>query len=134
MDEASLAYHSVCIVRSATGEQYIADFTIEQFGYPVDMWFMRWSEYRDKVCEDGGELADEEWAEYTEEMSEGDDLYVLMHALREACRCVGDTIFRTVGEREREEYVIKCALGAVEVWDVDEEVEALCITSPCNIS
>ncbi|KAG9381729.1 hypothetical protein A1F94_007383 [Pyrenophora tritici-repentis] len=32
--------HSVFEITARSGYQYIADFTIEQFGYPSDMWFM----------------------------------------------------------------------------------------------
>ena len=33
--------HSVLAITTASGEQYIADFTIEQFGYPAELWFLR---------------------------------------------------------------------------------------------
>ncbi|KAF1915657.1 hypothetical protein BDU57DRAFT_279491 [Ampelomyces quisqualis] len=119
-EEAGLSFHSVCLVSTAGGEEFVADFTLEQFGYPQDRWFMRWDEYRDGMCEDEGKVADQEWVDFTEKLSQGENLYVLRQALNEACKCVGDEVFRGLEEGEREGYVKKCALKAVEVWDVDE--------------
>lgn len=36
--------HSVFSITTVSGRGYIADFTIEQFGYPSSMWFMRMEE------------------------------------------------------------------------------------------
>ncbi|KAF2128683.1 hypothetical protein P153DRAFT_386798 [Dothidotthia symphoricarpi CBS 119687] len=37
--------HSVFIITSQQGERFIADFTIEQFGYPSDWWFKKLGDY-----------------------------------------------------------------------------------------
>jgi hypothetical protein len=39
--------HSVFLITSRTGEQYVADFTIEQFGFEEEMWFTKREEYMD---------------------------------------------------------------------------------------
>lgn len=47
--------HSVFSITTKSGEEYIADFTIEQFGYPSAMWFMEKKEYVAK-CTTGQEM------------------------------------------------------------------------------
>jgi hypothetical protein len=37
--------HSVFLITSKTGQQFIADFTIEQFGFKPQMWFMKKESY-----------------------------------------------------------------------------------------
>lgn len=37
--------HSVFSITTPSGGEYIADFTVEQFGYPSSMWFMTTQEY-----------------------------------------------------------------------------------------
>ena len=41
--------HSVFNIETRSGDEYIADFTIEQFGYSSECWLMRKSEY-EKQC------------------------------------------------------------------------------------
>jgi hypothetical protein len=60
---AKVRSHSFCLITSACGEQFVADFTIEQFGFGSEMVFMRRMEYQDEVY-GGGKvegLAVEEW-------------------------------------------------------------------------
>jgi hypothetical protein len=53
--------HSVLSVTCRNGEQYIADFTIEQFGYPSAAWFMAQNDYLEGCTTDGmWELAGDE--------------------------------------------------------------------------
>jgi hypothetical protein len=47
--------HSVFSITTESGEEYIADFTIEQFGYPSSMWFMKKKEYVAR-CTTGEEM------------------------------------------------------------------------------
>ncbi|KAF2865818.1 hypothetical protein BDV95DRAFT_651916 [Massariosphaeria phaeospora] len=61
-DEPPQVYtHSVFAITSASGAQYIADFTIEQFGFDRSMWFMTCSDYMEQCSEDGN------WWLHTEE-------------------------------------------------------------------
>jgi hypothetical protein len=60
-DEPAVCNHSVCIITSASGEQqYIADFTLEQFGYESESWFLKRSDYHDLVCSEFGRLCIDE--------------------------------------------------------------------------
>jgi len=45
--------HSVLAITTASGEQYIADFTIEQFGYPAELWFLQKADYFTRFVEAG---------------------------------------------------------------------------------
>lgn len=60
--------HSVFGITSSRGEQFIADFTIEQFGYEADCWFSRKSDYLHHCTQDGKFrlAADDEVAELEE--------------------------------------------------------------------
>jgi hypothetical protein len=44
--------HSVFYITAKTGETFVADFTIEQFGFGEDMWFLPAKEYM-QVCTRG---------------------------------------------------------------------------------
>lgn len=47
-------------------------------------------------------------------------MYVLKHALKEACACVGRKAWNWLeGAEKREEYLLKKAVEAVGAWDVD---------------
>ncbi|KAF2819205.1 hypothetical protein CC86DRAFT_432269 [Ophiobolus disseminans] len=48
---AALHVHSVILVTSASGNQYIADFSIEQFGFDTEMWFMPRVQYEQRVTD-----------------------------------------------------------------------------------
>jgi hypothetical protein len=90
--------HSVCVITSATGEQYIADFTIEQFGYDGTMWFTKRSDYHRLVCSVyGGFSADDEWYEWmdglTDDARDQTFLYKACQAARKACSVVGTEAF-----------------------------------------
>jgi hypothetical protein len=90
--------HSVCLVTSATGKQYIANFTIEQFGYDGSMWFTKRSDYHRLVCSGyGGLSADDEWFEWmnglTDDGSDQTFLYKACQAARKACGMVGTKPF-----------------------------------------
>jgi hypothetical protein len=37
--------HSVFLITARSGEQFVADFTVEQFGFEPEMWFMKREEY-----------------------------------------------------------------------------------------
>jgi hypothetical protein len=63
--------HSVCVITSATGEQYIADFTIGQFGYDRSMWFTKRSDYHRLVCSGYGEFSvNDEWYEWMDGLTD----------------------------------------------------------------
>jgi hypothetical protein len=47
------ARHSVLAITTASREQYIADFTLEQFGYPAGLWFLERAEYFTRFVEAG---------------------------------------------------------------------------------
>lgn len=47
------AFHSVFIITTSSGEQFIADFTIEQFGYPSRCWLTPKWDYLDEFSVDG---------------------------------------------------------------------------------
>jgi hypothetical protein len=38
-------------ITTAAGNEYVADFTIEQFGFEGDMWFVTKAEYVEKVID-----------------------------------------------------------------------------------
>ncbi|KAG9196018.1 hypothetical protein G6011_01139 [Alternaria panax] len=37
--------HSVFAITTASHERYVADFTLEHFGYPTELWFLKKAEY-----------------------------------------------------------------------------------------
>jgi hypothetical protein len=43
--------HSVFAITTANREQYVADFTLEQFGYPAELWFLKKAEYAVRFAE-----------------------------------------------------------------------------------
>ncbi|KAH8632869.1 hypothetical protein IG631_11503 [Alternaria alternata] len=45
--------HSVFAITTASREQYIADFTLEQLGYPAELWFLQKAEYFTRFVEAG---------------------------------------------------------------------------------
>jgi hypothetical protein len=47
------AIHSILSITTASGEEYIADFTIEQFGHPKRDWLMKKSKYMEKYAKNG---------------------------------------------------------------------------------
>lgn len=99
--------HSVCIIASTSGEQYIADFTLEQFGFASDMWLMKRSDYHDLVCSGfGGVCIDEEWhAEMERLTSDVQDqlfLYKACQATRKACGVVETHRSRSCGDCSRQ--------------------------------
>lgn len=57
--EPEVCQHSYLLITSATGRQYVADFTLEQFGFETEMWFCVREEYeamsRVKWCEEVSE-------------------------------------------------------------------------------
>ncbi|KAH8727721.1 hypothetical protein GQ44DRAFT_824560 [Phaeosphaeriaceae sp. PMI808] len=46
--------HSAMVIISSTGSVYVADFTLEQFGFGSEQWFWDWDSYVEQVC--GGEV------------------------------------------------------------------------------
>jgi hypothetical protein len=114
--------HSVCLITSATGKQYIADFTIEQFGYDGSMWFTKRSDYHRLVCSGyGGLSADDEWYEWmdglTDDGSDQTFLYKACQAARKACGMVGTKPFERLKGQERIDWMRDRAAEAVMSYD-----------------
>ena len=114
--------HSVCIIASASGEQYIADFTLEQFGFDPDMWLMKRSDYHDLVCSGlSGVCIDEEWyadmERLTSDVQNEPLLYNICQATRRACGVVGTTSFEKLRGSEQVDWVRDRAIEAVLCYD-----------------
>jgi hypothetical protein len=112
----------VCIVTSAGGEQYIADSTIEQFGFDAEMWFMNRSEYHALVCGGGGVKVADAWCyddmhDMTSDVLEKPILYKICQATRKACGVIGDETFSTLQVHERMTWVRNCAIEALMHYD-----------------
>lgn len=50
-EEPGSTWHSMFSITSRSGEMYVVDYTLEQFGHHPDNWFLKESEYRDRVHE-----------------------------------------------------------------------------------
>jgi hypothetical protein len=57
--EPEVCQHSYLLITSATWQQYVADFTLEQFGFETEMWFC--------VCEEYEAMSRVEWCEEVSE-------------------------------------------------------------------
>lgn len=123
--EVEVGKHSVCVITSATGEQYVADFTIEQFGYDSAMWFMKRIDYHKWVCNGGcGISASEDWYEWmdmlTGDVEEQPFLYNIWQATRKACGVVGVVgakAFEELQGQERMSWMRERAVEAVIFYD-----------------
>lgn len=77
--------HSVFSITTKSGEEYIADFTIEQFGYPSAMWFMEKKEYVEK-CTTGQEMMQPCEEEIASAMQGEIEMTCKVEVVRELCR------------------------------------------------
>jgi hypothetical protein len=60
-EKVERATHSVMSITSENGEQYIVDFTVQQFGYPAGCWIMDREDYLEACTADKSwQLAEEE--------------------------------------------------------------------------
>jgi hypothetical protein len=104
--------HSVFRITTKLGEEYIADFTIEQFGYPSAMWFMGKQEYVEK-CTTGKEMMQPCEVEIASAMKGEVEMTRKVEVIRELCRKSDFRRWRQWGENSRIEWleeVVKEAL------------------------
>ncbi|EUC47598.1 hypothetical protein COCMIDRAFT_89564 [Bipolaris oryzae ATCC 44560] len=77
--------HSVFSITTRSGEEYIADFTIEQFGYPSTMWFMEKKEYVEN-CTTGQKMRQPCEDEVASAMKGEIEMTRKVEVVRELCR------------------------------------------------
>ncbi|KAH3907597.1 hypothetical protein HBI56_179770 [Parastagonospora nodorum] len=122
-DEPAVCNHSVCIITSASGEQqYIADFTLEQFGCESESRSLKRSDYHDLVCSEfGGVCIGEEWyaemERLTSDVQDEPFLYKVCQATRKTCGVVGTTSFEKLRRSEQTAWVRDRAIEAVLCCD-----------------
>ena len=112
--DPEICRHSVLAVTSKGGEQYIADFTVEQFGYPEEYWFMKKADYMEQCTRDGHwRLAGDDDLKAAdqgaEDELEGDISTRLDNKVRETCRGLDWEKLEKLGRVERIEVVQRTA-------------------------
>lgn len=107
--------HSVFCITSASGSEFIADFTIEQFGYGEECWFMDKYHYLLKVTKDTEYwvLDDYEIAETAEEQTKYESAVQLVTTLRSVYDAIDWTQIRRLPADEQLEWVHTCAREAL---------------------
>jgi hypothetical protein len=96
------------LITSEKGEQFIADFTVDQFVYGGEMWFTDRETYQDRVCGGWGDvyLAEEEWwVETGEEVGDGMGIWAVCEAVRDGCGVICSREFRDMEDEERGEWL-----------------------------
>lgn len=105
--------HSVFSITTRSGEEYIADFTIEQFGYPSEMWFMGKQEYVEK-CTTGQEMMQPCEMEIASAMEGKIETTGKVEVIRELCRKLDFRAWRRWDEDSRIEWLEKVVEEALK--------------------
>jgi hypothetical protein len=108
--------HSVFCYTSTSGPEFIADFTIEQFGYGEEYWLMDKYHYLLECTKDTkyGILDEPEIAETGEDQVEYESAVQLVTALRSVFDAINWTQICRLPADEQLEWVRTHACGALE--------------------
>ncbi|KAJ4366763.1 hypothetical protein N0V83_007288 [Neocucurbitaria cava] len=103
MDLEKVAMHSMFGITCSSGEQYIADFTIEQFGHDDDCWFTLKPDYLDRFVEDGDlRIATDDEIVVTEEDVAGDEfMSSLVVTVKTICEEIDWKVYDGLPHQER---------------------------------
>jgi hypothetical protein len=114
-EQVQQGLHSVFIITSATGNQYIADFTLEQFGFDANMWFMKKNDYYDQVTDkEYWRLADQACVDEVEGSIAGDsDMLSMLLAVQEVAGYVNKAEYTALTEGNQEAWLENKAIQAV---------------------
>lgn len=98
--------HSVFVITTASREQYIADFTLEQYGLPAESWFLEKSEYMQRFTEGVWCIASEEDLDETDEMiaSQPGEQHI-RNCINAVCEEVNLPVYRSLPVDERMPWV-----------------------------
>lgn len=104
MDLEKVAMHSVFGITSSGGEQYIADFTIEQFGHNDDCWFTLKPDYLDRFVEDGDLriTTDAEMAVTEEDISNDEFMSSIVATVKTICEQIDWKVYDKLPIQERQ--------------------------------
>ncbi|CAO2649216.1 Nn.00g066010.m01.CDS01 [Neocucurbitaria sp. VM-36] len=113
--------HSVFSVTTSNGKQFIADFTIEQFGYTDECWFSRKSEFLDYFTKDGQLrlAADHEILGMEEEVSDDAHMSGLVETAKVICEEIDWKIYEQLPQGERKQWVEARAQEILEGMDFE---------------
>jgi hypothetical protein len=113
--------HSVFGITSSSGAQYVADFTIEQFGHTADDWFTTQADYLERFTSDGKCEVAPESHQKNHEQTEFEIEELLK--LEMMCWDLDWKELETMDRKERLEFVREAAIEAFEDnWDDDGDV------------
>jgi hypothetical protein len=106
-DEVRQGLHSVFIVTSTTGNQYIADFTLEQFDFEANMWFVKENDYYDQVTDKQyWRLADQDCVEEIEgSIARHSAMLSTLLAVQEVAGYVDKAEYEELGEEDKEAWL-----------------------------
>jgi len=113
-------WHSVFGITSANGAQFIADFTIEQFGHSRHSWFLTQSDYLDKYTENG-----ERKVAPVEHQADNQQDEVELECLLEVTLLCDELDWSALEGLGREAKVSMVAGWALDAFQRDEELEEL---------
>jgi hypothetical protein len=111
--------HSVFCITAKTGEQFVADFTVEQFGYDDTCWFMNKDEYL-AVCTTNGQCrvaTDSQIASVAQDHADNSYENGLTETLRAVCDNLGWSTFGNIPTDQRIAWVRSRVVELLEGWE-----------------
>jgi hypothetical protein len=109
---ASIPRHTAMLITTAAGNEYVADFTIEQFGFEGDMWFVTKAEYVEKVIDWMGVLPWVVNPTYIDYVRVACAKWKFMMAMRDVWKEVEKRIDREMDEVEKMKWIEGVATSA----------------------
>lgn len=99
--------HSVFGITSSSGQQFIADFTIEQFGYEDDCWFSKKSDYLHHCTKDGNFrlAADDEVADLEEDVPRNAHMSSFVETVKNVYDELDWKTYENLPQEERQSWV-----------------------------
>jgi hypothetical protein len=118
--------HSVFSITSRSGDQFIADFTVEQFGYLEEDWFMPKAEYINTHTTGEWRIASEDDQELTRyHVSSENTLLALKTLIDLICNQMDWRVYGTVSVTDRMAWVREQTQEFRQRWMTDSSVQEI---------